>query len=160
VDGATGAFRVFTSTIEGQNETLKQLGIISQVAADNINELKDSFSNFPKDRNGLVIYQGPTVLEDIPKKAAGGLLPGFGGGDRRLIMAEDGEFVVNKHSTRQFLPLLRNINSRVRPRGYQDGGRVSFGDINVRESNSAQVTAREVVSEIRRGVRRGLYRLN
>lgn len=40
----------------------------------------------------------------------GGMLPGFGGGDRRLALLEDGEFVVNKYATRRHAPLLASIN--------------------------------------------------
>lgn len=42
--------------------------------------------------------------------AGGGKLPGFGGGDRVPAMLEDGEFVMNKFRTRQFLPLLTAMN--------------------------------------------------
>jgi hypothetical protein len=42
----------------------------------------------------------------VKMMAAGGLLPGFGGGDRNLILAEDGEAVVDKHRTRAYAPLL------------------------------------------------------
>lgn len=42
--------------------------------------------------------------------AGGGKLPGFGGGDRVPAMLEDGEFVMNKNRTRQFLPLLTAMN--------------------------------------------------
>jgi hypothetical protein len=42
--------------------------------------------------------------------AGGGRLPGFGGGDRRLTLLEDGEFVVNKWSTAANQHLLQQIN--------------------------------------------------
>jgi hypothetical protein len=38
--------------------------------------------------------------------ATGGLLPGFGGGDRIPVLAEPGEAVVDKHRTRAYAPLL------------------------------------------------------
>ncbi len=60
----------------------------------------------------------------IPGYATGGLidarggrlLPGYGGGDRRLLMAEDGEFVVRKDMTARWLPVLRAINAGRDPR--------------------------------------------
>jgi len=40
----------------------------------------------------------------------GGFMPGFGGGDRRLVLVEDGEIVIRKERTAQFYPLLHAIN--------------------------------------------------
>jgi hypothetical protein len=38
-------------------------------------------------------------------------LPGYGGGDRVPVMAEAGEYIVNKESTSRFLPIIEAINS-------------------------------------------------
>jgi TP901 family phage tail tape measure protein len=38
-------------------------------------------------------------------------LPGYGGGDRVPVMAEAGEFIINKESTSRFLPVIEAINS-------------------------------------------------
>jgi hypothetical protein len=44
-------------------------------------------------------------------KAQGGALPGYGGGDRRLILAEDGEFVIRKEAVRHFgARMMERIN--------------------------------------------------
>jgi len=43
---------------------------------------------------------------------AGGHFPGYGGGDRRLVMAEDGEFMVRKEVVRATgLPILQALNA-------------------------------------------------
>jgi len=42
--------------------------------------------------------------------AAGGWIPGYGGGDTVLGMLEPGEFVVRKEAARQFRPMLNAIN--------------------------------------------------
>lgn len=55
--------------------------------------------------------------------ANGGKLPGYGGGDRRLIIAEDGEFVVRKEAAGQWGPLLEAINRGTIGR-YATGGLV------------------------------------
>lgn len=54
---------------------------------------------------------------------AGGRLPGYGGGDRRMIMAEDGETVVSKSTSRAMAPLFGAYGVP----GYAAGGIV--GDI-------------------------------
>jgi hypothetical protein len=50
--------------------------------------------------------------------AAGGRLPGFGGGDRNLALLEDGEAVIDKHRTRQYAPFLSAIGVP----GFSGGG--------------------------------------
>ena len=55
--------------------------------------------------------------------ASGGRLPGYGGGDRRLILAEDGETVVSKTTSKAMAPLF----SAYGVPGYADGGII--GDI-------------------------------
>jgi phage-related protein len=54
----------------------------------------------------------------IRNLAAGGRLPGYGGGDRRMIMAEDGETVVSKSTSRAMAPLF----SAYGVPGYATGG--------------------------------------
>jgi len=47
----------------------------------------------------------------ILKFQTGGKIPGYGGGDRVPILAEQGEYVVNKHSTANNRQLLDAINA-------------------------------------------------
>jgi phage-related protein len=63
---------------------------------------------------------------DLPKVstlASGGLLPGFGGGDRNLALLEDGEAVVDKYTTAKYAPLLKSMGVP----GFSGGG--LFGSI-------------------------------
>ena len=62
--------------------------------------------------------------EAIPRYQQGGQLPGYGGGDRRLILAEDGEFIVRKEVAKKYLPELHGLNTGSPIRRYQSGGRV------------------------------------
>jgi hypothetical protein len=59
-------------------------------------------------------------LPNVPKLAAGGRLPGFGGGDRIPILAEAGEAVIDKHRTRQYAHVLAAMGVP----GFQHGGKV------------------------------------
>ena len=56
---------------------------------------------------------------------SGGKIPGFGGGDRVPILAEQGEYVVNKHSTANNRQLLDAINAG-RVQRLQYGGMVEY----------------------------------
>lgn len=57
-------------------------------------------------------------LPSVMGLSGGGKLPGFGGGDRRLALLEDGEAVVDKHRTAKFAPLLKAMGVP----GFQGGG--------------------------------------
>ncbi len=50
----------------------------------------------------------------VPGFASGGILPGYGGGDRRMILAEDGEAITNKRAVayygRDFMAALNNMS--------------------------------------------------
>jgi len=65
---------------------------------------------------------GKADLSGVPGFATGTILPGYGGGDRRLILAEDGEAITRKeavaHYGRRFMSL---INNRQLPR-FAEGG--------------------------------------
>lgn len=51
-----------------------------------------------------------TTVGNIAKKAMGGQIPGYGGGDTQVIAAERGEFIVRKEAAAQHGGLLRSIN--------------------------------------------------
>jgi len=61
--------------------------------------------------------------------ASGGRLPGFGGGDRRPILAEDGEWIINKFAVRKFGDsFLSSINNMTLPK-FQNGGKVALSNV-------------------------------
>lgn len=62
-------------------------------------------------------------LEHLTYWAAGGRIPGYGGGDTVPIMAERGEAVVDKDRTRRFAPLLGAMGVP----GFAAGGVVGLG---------------------------------
>jgi TP901 family phage tail tape measure protein len=52
---------------------------------------------------GLVAFvQGMAQGGQVQKMAGGGKLPGYGGGDRRLVLLEDGEYIMPKESVRSW----------------------------------------------------------
>lgn len=62
---------------------------------------------------------------DVPGFANGGILPGYGGGDRRLILAEDGEAITNKRAVAYYgRSFMAQLNAMRLPR-FANGGIVS-----------------------------------
>jgi len=80
--------------------------------------------------NEQLISDKPSIIHKfykLPKFATGGLLSGYGGGDRNLALLEDGEFIIRKEAVKHFgADLLHSINSIKLPR-FATGGYV--GDI-------------------------------
>jgi len=77
-------------------------------------------------------------------------------------MLSPGEFVVNRDATRRFFAELQAINAGLSPQFRESGGSVTqMGDVtvNVNESTSPKTTAREVVTLIKRELRRGTSKL-
>ena len=66
----------------------------------------------------------PSLLQrgTVKKRASGGGIPGFGGGDIVPTLLEPGEFVINKYATRENRALLETINARVPFERHQMGG--------------------------------------
>lgn len=92
--------------------------------------------------------------------AEGGFAPK--GTDTIPAMLSPGEFVVNANATRQFYSQLVAINSGRSPIYRAEGGptnHVTFsGDINVVENNNGQDTARQLMDQVRRELRRSTGR--
>lgn len=92
---------------------------------------------------------------------SGGQVPGTGSTDTVPAMVTPGEYIMNKESTRRFLPDLIRMNN-YKPRRYQDGGAVgsiNFGGFNVNEAENGQTTALEIQRIINRGIRQGIIKL-
>lgn len=83
------------------------------------------------------------MIKNFTKFASGGRIPGFGGGDRIPIMAEAGEYVINKFAASRNKELLDAINyqqtnlsdftnaAKAEVQGYQAGGKINQGSISV-----------------------------
>ena len=108
-DGAIDAFTKMKDGIGSAWGKLKEIAaapvnfVITDVYTGGIKKFVEDVAG----KLGLSIKL-PTV--NPIKLNRGGMLPGFGGGDRRLALLEDGEFVVNKYATRRHAPLLASIN--------------------------------------------------
>ena len=91
--------------------------------------------------------------------SSGGLAKGT---DTIPAMLSPGEFVMSANATGKFFSQIQALNSGIQPVYRQSGGSVTnIGDIsiNVNESQTPQQTARQVLSSIRRELRRGSSRL-
>ena len=73
----------------------------------------------------LTVKQAGAAAGAIPGFATGTILPGYGGGDRRLILAEDGEAITRKESVAYYgRSFMAALNARQIPR-FANGGIVS-----------------------------------
>lgn len=92
--------------------------------------------------------------------ASGGFHRGI---DTLPAMLAPGEFVVNRDASQRFFSDLQRINAGLSPQFRNAGGDVAqVGDvtINVNESSSPRETAREVMAQINRQLRRRVATLN
>jgi hypothetical protein len=73
----------------------------------------------------LTVKQAGAAAGSIPGHATGTILPGYGGGDRRLILAEDGEAITRKEAVAYYgRSFMAALNARQIPR-FAEGGFVS-----------------------------------
>ena len=134
VQGGIEAFRSLNDVIVEVGEIpvdtkLDSITISAGNATEAVAELTRVFDEFNRRAAETPTFgEGGTVSVDRRRRggpvgfATGGRIPGFGGGDRVPILAERGEFVVNKRSTRANLSLLRSINNGLRLPRMQAGG--------------------------------------
>lgn len=182
---ANRLFNVINTNIQSMQRQLLQLPANLQEAALNMNNLGlaagnqiANIQNLARAAHDLADALGrlrgapgiaPIVIPDVAPRAgfaAGGLVGGrfnSQGPDTRVAALRDGEFVVNAVSTQTFYPQLVAMNAGTVP-AFSEGGlvsesNVSIGDIHVHESKNADLTARTVLAEIRRELRRGNGRL-
>ena len=104
------------------------------------------------------------AIEGIPNVPNRQALGGYRrGNDRRMVVMDPREFIVNAEASRTYRPILEAINSNRVPRFASGGGPVTnVGDINVRveggQSNTQ--TVREIAQGINREIRLGRIKLN
>lgn len=108
-----------------------------------------------------------TILANIPNgegNSSGGFIRRQAGGlvgmgtDTVPAMLTPGEFVMNRESTSRFASQLVQMNSGIRPRGFQDGGMVgglTNINISVTGTDNPQQTGIAIGNELRRLIRRG-----
>ncbi len=131
IDGLMTKFNEFKVTVPPEARVMF-LGDASQAMVE-IDGLIKRIDEIPLEKTVLINYVekrteakadgGPVGF------ARGGHLSGYGGGDRRLILAEDGEFIARKEAVRHYgLPLFEALNQmRLRPGtipGFAHGGLV------------------------------------
>jgi TP901 family phage tail tape measure protein len=105
---------------------------------------------------GMAFHGGPAVNY----RAAGGMASR--GQDTIPVMAAPDEFFMNARSSRRFASELQAMNAGREPIFRDKGGSVTnVGDINVSvtQGESANQTARQIASSLRRELRRGTSRL-
>jgi hypothetical protein len=105
---------------------------------------------------GTAFHGGPAVNY----RAAGG--PASRGADTIPVMASPDEFFMNARSSRRFASELQAMNAGREPIFRDKGGSVTnVGDINVSvtQGETANATARQIASSLRRELRRGTSRL-
>lgn len=101
----------------GDNNNGGSDGGWSQPVSSNESSYNESKEDFGGGYSQYLRYGGAVVrgikdaFQPIKHFAGGGKLPGYGGGDKQIIAAESGEFVVNKESTSKFKPLIEAINN-------------------------------------------------
>lgn len=128
---------------------------------------------------GNAATKAATALPDEPThesiggvvyRATGGLTDAFMSGayakgtDKIPVMMAHGEMVVNAQSTARFMPQLMAINAGFDPshsNQHGSGNQYSFGDmhIHVKGGDNPTQTSREIVSGIKRQMRRGALTL-
>lgn len=141
-----------------------------------VNNTVTSIGNEAKAQKGVTdeIKNSIKAQDELNKrKAQGGSNRMFGGAmaylakggsrgtDTIPAMLSPGEFVMNARSSRKFASELIAMNAGVAPQYRQEGGpvnsttNVNIGDINVNGTSNPDATARKVVSQLRREMRRG-----
>lgn len=111
-----------SDVLRAQIGWLQQHAGHSRVARQEIDALRAALARLPRNVHSLVTvtesFHGKVTYADqiagqrkpggfLEFHAAGGKIPGFGGGDQHLALLEAGEAVVDKDRTRKFAPVLR-----------------------------------------------------
>lgn len=125
---ASQLISVLGNTSQAKNEFFafaQQLGLTRKQAQQLWNTINDQ----PTRKQETIVVHGDgsfTAGQGLRGMAEGGRIPGYGGGDRRLILAEDGETVVSKESSS--LPFMQQAFKAANVPGYAQGGIVGYHD--------------------------------
>lgn len=109
-DGKTGTVTGTTSTTvtAKSGQTLSSIAKANKTTVSAILAANPKFTEQAKYNGGNTIFSGTTVK--IPGKMYGGIVSGSGMTDSVPTMLTPGEFVMNRNSTRRFLPVLKQMN--------------------------------------------------
>lgn len=145
--------------MDALNTSTKNLaGIWNEIAADvefwreGVKELAEIVKRLRAPRTGAVVAE---------PNARGGFIDfRRRGTDTVPAMLTPGEFVVNRRATQANLPILKAINSGIRPQRFQSGGQVgnqtiNVGDINISNTGGQPVTEDTVTRALRRAYFKG-----
>ncbi len=139
--------RVSIDTVE-IDETKEAIQAISDTALevlakvlgqDDVDDLKKSIKDL-KDKTITITTKYVSKGQKPSGYKTGGKLPGYGGGDRNPVLAEDGEWFIRKEAARKYGDsFLSAINSMSLPK-FQNGGivgRANLGGSNVTNNNQS-----------------------
>jgi len=88
----------------------------------------------------------------IPRFQSGGKIPGYGGGDTVPVMAEKGEWIINKEASAKYNPILSAINNNTVGR-FNQGGKVGYYAAGGRRVDNRELTDTEARSAFRKCVK-------
>lgn len=119
-----GKIPAFKEEIEGIDNLNDEYELTASVnGIDKIDSLIDKIEGL-KDKVVTVTTRYVTEGSATITAATGMRLPGFGGGDRRPALLEDGEWVIRKEAVRKYGDMFMNsVNSMTLP-GFNTGGSV------------------------------------
>jgi TP901 family phage tail tape measure protein len=157
-----------TATIEATNTLAGAMSGQIKLVTDAVGLLSEALQHAVDQIRAI---QGLSIQPGAVPESRGGFIPSFfarggfvpHGTDTIPAMLTAGEFVINRDSTRAFLPLLRQINQTRGTKSLASGGVVTtVGDINisVEGGKPASQTVKQIGKELRRQIRRGTIRLN
>jgi TP901 family phage tail tape measure protein len=112
--------------------------IINIPQLDMFNQFKLNWDELKSKSITLTTKYVEEAKQAAKELARGGRLPGFGGGDRRHILGEDGEWMINKYAVRKYGDdFMANLNNMALPK-FAAGGPIS--EVGSSDSSGASET--------------------
>lgn len=103
-------------------ESGKKVNLDMKDATTAMEQVKSLWDSITDKTVTLTVNQAGAAAPAVPGHATGTVLPGYGGGDRRLILAEDGEAITRKEAVAYYgRDFMRALNARQIPR-FATGG--------------------------------------
>lgn len=127
-------------------------------SVDGLGEFKNAIIT-AQDRSEIATTNLTDAIYKLIDKLNNNGVQGFASGgyvDNIPARLTKGEYVVNRDAVKYYRPQLERMNNMSAPISNYDMGGIT---VNVTGSSSPQITAKAVVDEIRRGVRRGIFTL-